>query len=515
MTYFVGIDVGSASARAGVFDAGGVCLGAASAPIDQFRPAPAHVTQSSSQIWSAVARASREALAASAVDKAEVAGLGFDATCSLVLSDANGGPVPANPGEPAERDVVMWMDHRAASEAAEVDATGHPALRQVGGRISLEMQAPKLLWIKRNHPDAWRAASHFTDLPDWLTWRATGSRRRSLCSVVCKWMHTGTDWDESFWQAVGLGELADDGFARIGAEVAAPGSKIGKLTAGAADDLGLEVGTPVAASLIDAYSGALGTLGCAADLGGARMALIAGTSACHITLSEKPAFVPGVWGPYPGVLLSGMSANEAGQSAAGAFLDAVLARHAPVGREAVWPAVESLPAEAAARLHLLPDILGNRSPLADPGMRGALTGRGAELGEDVAAREALAAIQSLAYGTRHILEVLADHGVRVDTIVVSGGLATNASYVGAHAAATGCRILVPERDEPVLLGSAMLGAVAGGHQTDLRAASAAMSGPAREVETTEDTELHERKYRVFRHLLEFDIEARKIMEGKA
>ena len=44
--------------------------------------------------------------------------------------------------------VVMWMDHRAADQAARITSTQHNILRYTGGSISLEMQTPKLLWLK-------------------------------------------------------------------------------------------------------------------------------------------------------------------------------------------------------------------------------------------------------------------------------------------------------------------------------------------------------------------------------
>lgn len=43
----------------------------------------------------------------------------------------------------------MWMDHRAAKQAEFINSTGHSVLRYVGGNMSLEMQLPKLLWIKQ------------------------------------------------------------------------------------------------------------------------------------------------------------------------------------------------------------------------------------------------------------------------------------------------------------------------------------------------------------------------------
>lgn len=47
-----------------------------------------------------------------------------------------------------ERNVVMWMDHRATEQASRITATSHRVLSAVGGVMSPEMQPPKLLWLK-------------------------------------------------------------------------------------------------------------------------------------------------------------------------------------------------------------------------------------------------------------------------------------------------------------------------------------------------------------------------------
>ncbi|MBW6506554.1 MAG: FGGY-family carbohydrate kinase [Rhodobacteraceae bacterium] len=521
MGVFIGIDVGTGSARAGVFDRSGRLLASASAPIAAHWPRPDFAQQSSSDIWAAVATACRDAMAEI---HAPAEGLGFDATCSLVVQDAAGAPVSVCPDGTAAQDVMLWMDHRAIADAEAINATGAAVLAHVGGVISPEMQMPKLRWLKRELPQAWARAVRFWDLPDWLAHRATGTETRSLCSAVCKWTylgHKGTGgegWDTGFLAEIGLGDLAVD-LPRIGTRFAVPGEAVGRLSARAAAELGLPEGLPVSAGMIDAYAGALGTIGAAPERGSeARLAVIAGTSACHILTAPDAVFVPGVWGPYLSVLLGGVWANEGGQSAAGALIDAVLARHAAfagvqaeASKEGLRP-TDVLDARLAALApetatltrgrHLQPDFHGNRSPLADPTRHGAISGLSLAHDADDLALDYLATVQALAYGTRHIITEMRAAGALVDVIVVSGGLAKNALYLRETADATGCTVLVPDQSEPVLLGAAMLGAVAGGGFADLPAAMAAMSGPVAAIAPRGGAiaAYHDAKYAVFRRM---------------
>lgn len=55
--------------------------------------------------------------------------------------------------------------------------------------------------------------------------------------------------------------------------------------------------------------------------------LICGTSTCHMAVSRKPLFVPGVWGPYYSAMVPGLWLSEGGQSATGRLLDHVIQSH--------------------------------------------------------------------------------------------------------------------------------------------------------------------------------------------
>ena len=223
--YLVGVDVGTGSARAGLFDLTGRMLASGKRDITLFREPGAMVEQSSTEIWAAVCASVREAVATAGVSPQDCAGIGFDATCSLVVLGHGGAPLPVGPSEDPERDIIVWMDHRAVDQVERINATGHAVLRYVGGIISPEMETPKLLWLKENRPQVFDAAWQFFDLADFLTWRATGDLARSTCTVICKWTYLAHEkrWDASYFDAIGLGVLAQEDFTRIGRRGVGPG----------------------------------------------------------------------------------------------------------------------------------------------------------------------------------------------------------------------------------------------------------------------------------------------------
>src|SRR5262245_47341380 len=179
----VGVDIGSTSARAGVFDATGKRLARAEHGFAVNRPETDHAEHSSDEIWRAVCAAVRQAVKASAVAPDAVAGLAFDATCSLVMLDAKGAPGTVSVTGHDAWNVVMWADHRAVAEAEEITATRHRVLDYVGGVMSPEMELPKLLWLKRHLPEAWRRYALALDLADFLTFKASGNVVASACTL--------------------------------------------------------------------------------------------------------------------------------------------------------------------------------------------------------------------------------------------------------------------------------------------------------------------------------------------
>ncbi|OYR19384.1 FGGY-pentulose kinase family protein [Brucella thiophenivorans] len=540
MDVFLGVDVGTGSARAGLFTRDGELLASAKQNIRMWKQGSDIVEQSSSDIWQAVCTAVREALSLANIAPEAVKGIGFDATCSLVIVDKDGNPLPASPEGDAERNIIVWMDHRAREQAERINATSHLVLKYVGGRISPEMETPKLLWLKENNPKTFNEAGLFFDLPDYLTYRATGSLSRSLCTVVCKWTYLGHEkrWDENYFRTIGLGVMADEGFKRIGTDIVDIATPLGQgLTEQAGKELGLLPGTAVGASLIDAHAGGVGTI--AGSVKGervvdmrSRLALIIGTSACTMSVTEKPAFVDGVWGPYWGAMMPDLWLNEGGQSAFGAATDYLVGMH-PYKAEAQKEAdaaglslldyLEKLAIESvhqlsevallAKGLHVVPEFLGNRAPDADPDATGIMAGIKLDASRENLVSLFVAGLCGLAYGTADILDALKEKDIPIKTIIVSGGAARSPLMRRILADATGLAVALPSSAEPVLLGSSIVGASAF-EKSDLAQVAASMSEIAETIEPQQGlaNAFHAAKREIYKDLKRSEHAARRLMQ---
>ncbi len=508
----VAVDIGTGSARAGVFDRSGGLLGRSEHPIAMRRPSARIAEHDSEDIWRAVCVAVKAACAAAGADAARIAALGVDATCSLVVRDTAGRPLAVSGGEDARWDTIVWLDHRALEEADLCTATEHPVLAHSGRVMSPEMQMPKLMWLKRRRPEQWARAGYFFDLADFVTWRATGSAARSRCTTAAKWnylSHRESGWSDGFLEAIGLEDLRERG--RLPEETLPVGAAAGRLTADAAADLGLHTDCVVATGLIDAYAGALGVLGPFAgdpETLERRLALIGGTSSCIVAFSRAEKFGFGMWGPYYEAVLPGQWLIEGGQSATGALLDHVVRSHSAGGEPSAENhariaarigELRALEGESfAARLHVLPDFHGNRSPLADPHALGVISGLSLDASFDGLCRLYWRTAVAIALGIRHILEALGEYGYAVDTLHVAGGHVRNPLLIELYRDVTGCRVVVPGMGDAVLSGTAMVAAVAGGLHADLPAAGAAMYAGGTELRPDAARRAgYERDYRCF------------------
>lgn len=507
--FYVGVDVGTGSARACVIDTNGVILGLAEKPITRHELKSNHITQSSTEIWNAISYCVKSVIRDSGVDPSEVFGIGFDATCSLVaINEEDDSPVGVGPEfSDNKENIILWMDHRADDETDAINATGDKCLKYVGGQMSIEMELPKIKWLKHNAPNGIKNTK-FYDLPDYLTHKATGSEARSYCSTVCKQgflplgvENSETGWSEEFLNSVDLPELVENDFKKLGGTPKtgtwlSAGEKIGNLTEEAAEDLGLTTHCIVGSAVIDAYAGWVGTVAAKIEIPGVkvnsdvnsfdaacgRLAAVAGTSTCHIAMTKEACFVQGVWGPYKDVMAPGYWLAEGGQSCTGALLAHVLANHP--ANQALYTQAEASNisrfdylnqklenlvevnksrsvVSLAKHWFFYGDFHGNRSPVADPRMRASIIGASMDTSVDDLAIQYFAACEFIAQQTRQIVEEMEKAGHDITYICMSGGQCRNGLLMRLLADCTGLPIVIPRYiDAAVVFGSAILGAVA-------------------------------------------------------
>ncbi|KFZ23562.1 hypothetical protein V502_01968 [Pseudogymnoascus sp. VKM F-4520 (FW-2644)] len=533
--HYVGVDVGTGSARACIIDANGEIKATVSKDIQTWEPRSGYYEQSTTDIWACISFCVKAALVQGAVDPTSVRGIGFCATCSLaVLSSKTDAPISVSGPkfDKPEQNVILWLDHRPVAEAEVINATDDPVLKYVGGQMSVEMEIPKILWLKRNMP-------------------------RELWGD-CK------DGATAFFDSIGLGEFKTDGYAKLGGinghngTFLSAGSKIGTLSPHAATDLGLPIGTAVGSGVIDAYAGWIGTVGAKHNLlppsgqgvfeAVGRLALVAGTSTCHLTLSPDPHFVQGVWGPYRDVLSPGLWMTEGGQSATGKLLTYVLETHPAYPEVLILLKTDathgniynflnshlvtlaestnspdaSIP-HMCRHFHYYGDLFGNRSPLADPSMTGSIIGLTADgRSIDSLALHYYGVLEFLALQTRHIIDALSASGIPTTSLYMSGSQCQNALLMRLMADVCAMPVWVPLYvNAAVVHGAAMLGAKAatetgeGGQSEDLWGIMERMSKPGSVVlpgGNAREKGLFDVKYEIFLEQAEGQRRVRKKVE---
>ncbi|KAH8430348.1 FGGY-family carbohydrate kinase [Aspergillus melleus] len=556
--HYIGIDVGTGSARACIIDSKGDIVGLASENIGLWQPQQGYYEQSTGDIWRCICVAVQRAISQHNVDPDTVRGIGFDATCSLsVFSNVTDVPISVTgPNFDSDRNVILWLDHRPVDETEKVNATNHNLLRYVGGRMSIEMEIPKVLWLKNNMPKELFDQCKFYDLADALTHIATGNEKRSFCSVVCKqgYVPVGVDgsvkgWQEDFLTEIGLEDLSKDDFKRMGGvdgvngDYLSAGELVGTLCDKAAAELGLPAGIAIGSGVIDAYAGWIGTVGAKVNLESdqlssnvakndktqafSRLAAVAGTSTCHLAMSPNPVFVPGVWGPYRDTIQPGYWMAEGGQSATGELLKHVIETH-PAFNQAVSIAEsynsniyeylnehlkemaheQKAPSVSYLGRHFFfyGDLWGNRSPIADSAMTGSVVGLSSDKSVDGLAIYYYGTLEFIALQTRQIVETMNQAGHSITSIFMSGSQCQNDILVRLIASACGMPVLIPRYiHAAVCHGAAMLGAKAAsadadGRTEDLWEIMDRMSKPGKKIAPTDDVNerrLLDVKYKVF------------------
>ncbi|ODQ80309.1 hypothetical protein BABINDRAFT_7759 [Babjeviella inositovora NRRL Y-12698] len=523
MLCYIGVDVGTASVRACITGVSGDILASHDHPISR-RVDPANpmiITQSSTEIWYAVCEAIRYCVGES---DAEYDGIAFSATCSLVtLSESSEGryqPYAVDSGfTDVNNNIVLWMDHRAQEDAVEINKTLAQSgplreyLDYLGGGFIPEMGLPKLKWLVDRIPPAELSLLRFMELHDYLSFMAitNGLVKTSPPAIHCssdttrlKMALDGSTkgWSRDILQAVGLEKLSEKNFQSFGRVEYDPfsqsshcpipyaGTCLGTVCPQSLSAFGISGGTvAVGHGVIDCYAGWISTAaGSTALL--ETLAMVAGTSTCYLLATLLESFIPGIWGPFEG-LVSGLNFYEGGLSTTGALVEQLLATH-PANAELVRLSATSQRSlfdqlnylvesytndqgvdtcnELVKHMFFYGEYLGNRTPYNLPDMRGAFIGQSTDCSlKDLVYRYILI-LEYLCLQTRQIIETISSERATISKVVLSGSQAKNGIFTRMLATA----IQVPVEMSPgdakfdVVKGAAILAYLATAMSSILR-----------------------------------------------
>jgi len=393
---YIGIDIGTSSVKAALFDDAQRLIGQTSQPLDVRRRNPGWSEQDPADWWSAV-ETTLDALAA----RHGLAGLR-----GIGLSGQMHGAVCLDVDEQVMRPAILWNDGRAAAECAEIEAA-FPRAREVAGNIAMAgFTAPKLAWMRKHEPQLFEHVSMVLLPKDYVRFRLTGHHVSDMSdSAGTLWLDVAArDWSDDLLEATGLsraqmprlvegsapsGELSPALAARW--RVTGPCVVAGGAGDNAAAACGVGVVTPGSAFVSLGTSGVLFVSNAAfsPNTSGAVHAF------CHA--------IPDTWHQM-GVILSAADSLEwlsriAGQSAAALISD--------MG-----------PVTAPSPVTFLPYLSGERTPHNDPGARGAFVG----IAQSHGVRDLTQAVmEGVAYAFADCQAALAAAGTDFDDALAVGG----------------------------------------------------------------------------------------------
>jgi FGGY-family pentulose kinase len=483
--YLLGIDYGTESCRAGIFDVNGRLVSSAATTYKLSHPRPGWAEQDPEEWWSALVQSVNKARGNANVSGDQIAGISLDATTlTLVAIDDAGRHM---------RPAIMWMDVRAADQARRITRSSHPARKyNGGGPVSAEWLPCKMLWLKENEPEVYESARYIVDATDWGTYKLTGRMTANVNTAATRAYHDGDSggWPTGFYEEIGLGDVFD----KLPPDVVNLGVQVEGLAPAVAEELGLKAGTPVAQGGGDAWIGQIGlnvvTPG--------RMALITGSSHVLIGQSAAPTSGQGFFGAYTDAVVPGQYTVEGGQVSTGSvmkwFRDNFARESTKLEADRLGISVYDLLNQRIAAIAPGSDGLivneywqGNRTPYTDPLARGIMWGFSLHHTPDHVYR---AIQEGICYGTAHILRAMAAAGFEVKEFVAAGGFTKSRQLMQMHADVSGVPITFTEVGDAVILGGAILSAVGAGIYGSIQEAAGAM---VHETDTIQpDPETHQR-----------------------
>lgn len=484
----IGIDIGTTGVKTVLIHRDGRMLATETVPHDLHSPFAGWAEEDPADWWRGTLASLSAVAAHPACEPGQVAAVGVSGMVpAMVLLDERGEPV---------RPSIQQNDARAVADVAEMTAAidQESLFARVGGFTNQQQIAPRLRWVQRHEPEAWRRTRTILGSYDFVTARLA-SKPPAECSLELNWaIESGLfDLRERRWlpDLLAAVDLTEAHFP----PVREPGQIVAELDAGIARQVGLEPGIPLIAGSADHVASAL-----ASGLRDPGDTLIKFGGAGDILFcTSEPVTHPSLFIDAHDIpdryLLNGCMA--ASGSLVKWFLTDVLDQPADKATlTAMDDAARRLPAGSDGVI-VLPYFLGEKTPILDPQARGVIFGLMLHHGKHHIFR---AMLEAVIFGFRHHLDVMAEAGLRPTRIVATNGGVSSGLWRDIAASVLG-RPVTSFRGHPgSCLGVAFLAGHAGGIYTDWSAIDRFLTERIVNQPDPAETARYDHAYAIYREL---------------
>ena len=479
--YILSVDLGTTSCKTVLFDTDFNMVATAKKAYNTSYPHHGWAEQPADQWWSALKDNTKEMLKTSSIDPTKIIAVGIDAFSTTVLPVDKKG-TPLRPG-------LIWMDRRATKQAAWITENLKNETWKINGNISdAGNPAPKIMWIKENEPEVYEKTHMFLHANGYLGYLLTGEYSMDASETgLSQFCNTRTcEYSDVLLEGCGIDREKLPPIFNCT-------DVIGNITAEAATQTGLAVGTPVIAGAMDNVAAGLG----AGVSKGGQVFISGGTvTTNNICLNEPkynknlhvyPHIVPGTWLTSGGVDFGGAGLKW--------FKEEVLEE------ESFAKIDEQGDASICAKSSVifLPYMVGQRCPIWNDNTSGVLMGLKPTTNRQDLIR---AFMEGTTYGSRHVLSIAEEEGVEIENVKITGGSANSATWVQIFSDVLGKPIEIPGTVDLPPLGVAIAAAYGVGVIKSFDEAIEKISIRASFTPNVDNHKYYTEMYGVFRSLYE-------------
>lgn len=369
---------------------------------------------------------------------------------SLVVIDKSGKPL---------MNAISWMDERSVSECEILsEKFSHAVCEEKTGQMAVlpTWPATKILWLKNNRPDVYSAAETYMLLKDYVVFYLTGVKKADMSIATFSFyfdIYNKCYWKEML-EAIGVeeGKLPP---------LCEPCTVAGSLKPEISEQLGINTGTRVNVGTLDHFTGMIGT----GNTSSGSITLSTGTvmalaAMCGETVPKNTGIALHYGFKENTYIL--LPVAESGGVSLEWFRRSAL-------KDVDYKTIDE---EAQKRLGssviFLPYIVGTNAPEFDASASGVFWGLRQE---HDAFDMALSVMEGVSFVLRKNCEQMAKNGVKVDSIIATGGGAKSALWCQLQADITGLPVRIPAESEAACLGAAIIAAVSSGRFTSFEDAA--------------------------------------------